>query len=95
MGQERPTARIRRLDLSSAGPRASAAPASPEDVLFRAYGEVQPGQSGVFRVTDRREERCACGGMLVDNGTEPIRVIVENHNETALHRAWRAWRETA
>ena len=95
-GQERPTATVRRVDMSSSR-RASAAPASSEQLLFRAYGSLKPGQVGLVRVTKvvyDRVEPCACGGELVDD-RRSIRRIVEQHNETPLHQAWRAWRETA
>ena len=76
--------------------RASAVPADPEQSLFRAYGSLKPGQTGLLRLTAvvrDRTEPCACGGELVDDGGS-IGRIVREHNATALHRAWRAWRET-
>jgi hypothetical protein len=93
-GQGRPTATVEIRDVSGSRRRASAAPASSEAVLFRAYGNLQPGQSGVFRVMSGREERCMCGGMIVDNGGS-IRRLVEAHNATPVHIAWRAWREAS
>lgn len=93
-GQERPTATVERVDVSSRR-RASAAPADPEGLLFKAYGSLEPGQSGVFRVTDLRSEPCVCGGKLVRNRGQSVYSVVRNHNETTLHQAWRAWREAA
>jgi hypothetical protein len=92
--QGRPTATVRRVrDLSVPRRRASAVPASPEDALFRAYGNVEAGKSSLFRVTDRREEPCACGGVLTVTGREVVEAVVQEHNETPLHVSWRAWRE--
>jgi hypothetical protein len=95
-GQGSPTATVERVDVSSER-RASATPATPEIVLFRAYGALEVGQTGLMRVTTvtyDRVEPCMCGGQLVDDG-RPISRIVTEHNETALHQAWRAWREAA
>lgn len=88
-GQERPTARIRRVDVSARS-GASAAPADPEERLFRAYGRLQPGQVGLFRVG--RVERCVCGGTIELTDNARIDQVVAAHNESALHQAWRAWR---
>ncbi len=67
--------------------------ADPEDVLFRAYGNVSPGQRGMFKAT--RAEQCACGGTLMLFGEQSVETIVAAHNATPLHAAWRAWRETS
>lgn len=88
---ERPTAKIRRVDVSASSDGASAARSS-EDLLFRGYGSLEPGQSGVFKVTDR-SEKCQCGGLLELRGDAVVEQIVAAHNESALHKAWRAWRE--
>lgn len=77
--------------MSPSVPSASAAPASPEIVLFRAYGDVAPGQRGMFKAT--RIEQCACGGTLMLFGEQSVETVVEAHNETAIHRAWRTWRD--
>lgn len=89
--QARPTATIRRVDMNPVDQRASAAP-DPEALLFRAYGNVGSGQRGVFRVVDRQEVACACGGTIVRLSGQPVDEVVDAHNETALHRAWRAWK---
>lgn len=90
-GQGRPTATVKRVDVSSQR-RASAVPADPEAMLFRAYGNVGSGQLGVLKVTGRTEN-CACGGTLELSGNAVVEQIVQAHNESALHTAWRSWRE--
>lgn len=89
--QARPTASIHRVDMSPGEQRASAPPVT-EALLFRAYGDVGPGQRGLFRVVDRQEMPCACGGMLVRMGGQDVDEVVKTHNDSALHRAWRAWK---
>lgn len=89
--QARPTASIRRVDMSPAEQRASAPPVT-EALLFRAYGNVGEGQRGIFRVVDRQEVSCNCGGTLVRVGGQSVDDVVKAHNESALHRAWRAWK---
>lgn len=89
--QAKPTASVRRVDVS-ARERASASPADPEAMLFRAYGSVGEGQLGVFKVA-ARSESCICGGTLDLTGDAVVEQIVQAHNESALHKAWRAWRE--
>ena len=89
--QALPTASIHRVDVNPGGKRASAAPVT-EALLFRGYGVLQPGQQGIFRVVDRQEMSCACGGTIVRLGGQAVEDVVAAHNESALHRAWRAWR---
>lgn len=36
-----------------------------------------------------REEPCACGGTLWQREHEDVRAVVERHNGSAAHRAWR------
>lgn len=40
-----------------------------------------------------RQEPCACGGTLRQAEHEDVRIVVERHNDTAAHRAWRAARQ--
>ena len=90
-GQERPTATVNRVDVSSVR-RASAAPADPERVLFRAYGaETGPGDFGLFKVS-RGDTPCVCGGVIRPSNRSIV-AAVKAHNATAKHAAWRAWRE--
>lgn len=89
--QARPTASIHRVDVSPGEQRASAPPVT-EALLFRAYGNVGAGQQGLFRVVDRQETACNCGGKLVRMAGESVENVVRTHNESALHRAWRAWK---
>jgi hypothetical protein len=96
--RERPTAAIRRVDVSASDNRASVAPAAPEKaetVLFRAYGQLLSGQRGVFRVTDMCVEPCQCGGTLTLEAGADVQAAVEAHNRTARHAAWRAWRDAS
>lgn len=96
--QERPTAAVRRVDVSTSNGGSSAASARPEkaeSILFRAYGKLVDGQVGVFRVMDTRVEPCACGGSLRIEEGASVQDGVEAHNQTALHQAWRAWREAS
>lgn len=82
-GPERPTALIRRVDLSASGQRASGAPASSELDLFHAYrardGGIQEGP-------------CVCGGTVQADPDAPGRGVAA-HNHTSRHKAWRLWRE--
>lgn len=70
--------------------RASAVPASPEQQLFQAYGQIKPGQRGMFRVTSLREEPCACGGIVALLSIDTVQDAVDRHNATPEHLAWRA-----
>lgn len=78
-GQERPTALIRRVDLSADGQRASGAPASSEAVLVAGYGGL---------IGSLVAKPCVCGG---DVTADPLRPApgVAAHNHTGRHKAWR------
>jgi hypothetical protein len=96
--RERPTAAIRRVDVSAPESDSSAARTQlekAETVLFRAYGQLLSGQRGVFRVTDMRVESCQCGGTLTLEAGADVQAAVEAHNRTARHTAWRAWRDAS
>jgi hypothetical protein len=92
-GLGRSTAFIRRIDMSAIGQRASAAPANPvsEDALFRGYGGLEPGQTGMVKVCVG-ETPCVCGGTLYLRKGEDIELSVIRHNATTVHQAYRAWR---
>ena len=78
-GQERPTALIRRVDLSAGGQRASGAPATSEAELIWA------GRNG----STLRTEPCVCGGFVTADPGAPA-YGVQAHNYTSRHLAWRA-----
>lgn len=88
-GREQPTATGAPRDMSEAE-RASAAPASPEAQLFRAYGNIEPGQRGMFRVTSIRHEPCACGEVITTNADLEVQRAVDDHNQSEAHQSWRA-----
>ena len=60
--------------MSPGSPRASA-PVVTEAMLFRGYG-IKEGRP------------CQCGGMIYADPLCPT-FDVREHNETALHQAWR------
>jgi len=79
-GRERPTAPFGRVDVSPVSTRASAAPASREELLWKGYARVGPF---------RRTESCECGEDIVaEVGWEAA--AVDEHNAGARHQAWRA-----
>lgn len=79
----RPTALIRRIDLSADGQRASGAPATSEAALFHAYRAVD---------TAVETRPCVCGGEVTADPYAPARGV-QAHNFTSRHRGWRAARE--
>lgn len=73
---ERPTAEIRRVDLSTPHQRSSAA---PEASLFRGYSSLAA----------RIEERpCVCGGIVKANPLSPANGVAA-HQFKSRHMAWR------
>lgn len=80
---ERPTAAIRRVDMSASRPGASAARPSPEDALFHGYRRA--GETDGANL-DRRT--CVCGGIVTADLDRPGPGVAA-HNFSARHRAWR------
>lgn len=80
-------------DLSGLQAATSDAPNGREDALFRAYGALKPGQSGLMKVVAGDEIPCVCGGFLVRTDGESIENVVVRHNSTPVHVAYRTWRE--
>lgn len=81
--QERPTALIRRIDVSASGQRASGAPAFTEDVLLHGYLGTSASLATV---------PCSCGGEVTADPSRPAYGVAA-HQYTSRHRAWRAARE--
>lgn len=78
-GVGRPTAEVRRVDLSSDHRRTSAAPSS-EDALFNGYS----GSESVLVTLP-----CACGGDVTADPYAPSRGVAA-HQFTGRHKAWRS-----
>lgn len=91
MGARRMSTTIEARDLSAYPDGTSA---FAESDLFRGYGHVAPGELGMFKIV-RATDVCACGGEIRVVSGERVDKTIREHNETALHQAWRAWRELA
>jgi len=79
---ERPTAAIRRVDVSALARGASAV--RSEDALFHGYSRM-----GQPRIEARP---CVCGGYVHADPVRPARGVAA-HQYTGRHLAWRAAQE--
>lgn len=81
-GQERPTTPSW-CDVSTSGPRTSAAPASHVGYRGFVIHEDRRWHDGC------RVEPCACGGDILQYLGESVSEVVELHNASEAHQSWR------
>lgn len=77
---ERPTAEIRRVDLSAPEVSASVVRSVSEEALFKGYS----GAESVLVTLP-----CACGGDVTADPNAPARGVAA-HQFTGRHKAWRS-----